>query len=123
MHIHGGGSNEFEVVIKKNGIVKINDDGAGSVPAIILESNGILVGAKQDADISGGSSTKDINIKDDTKFYRAGLIIGAGAEFEVSGNTSITAGLTFNNGFTDITSSKSSTVKNHYVAINFGVFF
>jgi opacity protein-like surface antigen len=86
-------------------------------------SNGILVGAKQDADLTGGTSTKDVNIKDDTKLYRAGLIIGAGAEFEVSGNTSITAGLTFNNGFTDITSSKASTVKNHYLGINFGVFF
>jgi hypothetical protein len=86
-------------------------------------SNGILIGAKQDTDITGSASTKDVNIKDDIKFYRAGLIIGAGAEFEVSGNTSITTGLTFNNGFTDITSSKASTVKNHYLGINFGVFF
>jgi opacity protein-like surface antigen len=86
-------------------------------------SNGFMIGAKQDLDITGGTSTKDINIKDDIKFYRAGLIIGAGAEFEVSGNTSITAGLTFNNGFTDLTSSKNSTVKNHYLGINFGVFF
>ncbi|MBC7566567.1 MAG: PorT family protein [Pedobacter sp.] len=86
-------------------------------------SNGILIGAKQDADMTGGASTRDINIKDDIKFYRAGLIIGAGAEFEISENTSITTGLTFNNGFTDITSSKSSTVRNHYLGINFGVFF
>ncbi|MEJ7557409.1 MAG: porin family protein [Pedobacter sp.] len=86
-------------------------------------SNGILIGAKQDADMTNGTSMKDINIKDDIKFYRAGLIIGAGAEFEVSGNTSLTTGITFNNGFTDITSSKSSTVRNHYIGINLGVFF
>ncbi|MFP5080616.1 porin family protein [Pedobacter sp. JCM 36344] len=86
-------------------------------------SNGILIGAKQDADMTGGASRRDINIKDDIKFYRAGLIIGAGAEFEISENTSITTGLTFNNGFTDITSSKSSIVRNHYVSINFGFFF
>jgi opacity protein-like surface antigen len=86
-------------------------------------SNDILIGAKQDADITGGVSTKDVNVKDDIKSYRAGLIIGAGAEFEVSGITSITAGLTFNNGFSDISTSKSSTIRNHYVGINFGVFF
>jgi opacity protein-like surface antigen len=86
-------------------------------------SNGFLIGAKQDVDIMNGASTKDVNIKDDTKFYRAGLIIGAGAEFEVSGNTSLTTGITFNNGFTDITSSKNSTIRNHYVGINLGVFF
>jgi opacity protein-like surface antigen len=86
-------------------------------------SNGVLIGAKQDIEVSNGATTKGVNIKDDIKFYRAGLIIGAGAEFDVSGNTSLTAGLTFNNGFTDITSSKGSTVKNHYVGINFGVFF
>ena len=86
-------------------------------------SNGFMIGAKQDLDMTGAASTKDVNIKDDIKFYRAGLIIGAGAEFEVSGNTSITTGLTFNNGFTDLTSSKASTVKNHYLGINFGVFF
>jgi opacity protein-like surface antigen len=86
-------------------------------------SNGILIGAKQDINITNGSSTKDVNIKDDIKFYRAGLIIGAGAEFDVSGNTSLTTGITFNNGFSDITSSKNSTIRNHYVGINIGVFF
>lgn len=86
-------------------------------------SNGFMIGAKQDFDLVGGASSKDNDIKNDINFYRAGLIIGAGAEFDVSGNTSITTGLTFNNGFTDITSSKTSTVKNHYVGINIGVFF
>ena len=86
-------------------------------------SNGFMIGAKQDTEMNGAAPSKDVNIKDDIKFYRAGLIIGAGAEFEVSGNTSITTGLTFNNGFTDLTSSKASTVKNHYLGINIGVFF
>ena len=86
-------------------------------------SNGFLVGAKQDADVTGAVSTKDVNIKDDVNFYRAGLIIGAGAEFDISGNTSITTGLTFNNGFTNMSNVKNTTTRNHYVGINFGVFF
>ena len=86
-------------------------------------SNGILIGAKQDTDVSGSSSSRDVNISDDIKFYRAGLIIGAGAEFDISANSSVTTGLTFNNGFTDIAGSKTTTVKNHYIGIHFGVFF
>ncbi|MGY4383748.1 hypothetical protein ACVWYN_000767 [Pedobacter sp. UYP24] len=86
-------------------------------------SNGINIGAKQDTEVTGNSISKDVKISDNIKFYRAGLIIGAGAEFDISANSSITTGLTFNNGFTDITSDKSTTVKNHYIGINFGVFF
>ncbi|MES2827208.1 MAG: porin family protein [Bacteroidota bacterium] len=86
-------------------------------------SNNIKIGAKQNIDITGGSSSKGIDVSDDIKFYRAGLIIGAGAEFDISTNSSITTGLTFNNGFTDITNDKSTTVRNHYIGINFGVFF
>ncbi|WP_448635952.1 hypothetical protein [Pedobacter panaciterrae] len=51
------------------------------------------------------------------------LILGAGAEFDLSGNTSIAAGLTYNNGFTDITTDKNNNIRNHYLGINFGVFF
>lgn len=86
-------------------------------------SNGILIGAKEDIDQSGGPSSKDLNVSDDLRFYRAGLIIGAGAEFDISPNSSITTGLTFNNGFTDLTKDKNTTVRNHYIGINFGVFF
>ncbi|MHA4893367.1 porin family protein [Pedobacter sp. PWIIR3] len=86
-------------------------------------SNGINIGAKQDTELAGNSVSKDVKVTDDMKFYRAGLIIGAGAEFDISANSSITTGLTFNNGFTDITSDKNTTVKNHYISINFGVFF
>lgn len=85
-------------------------------------SNSFLLNAKQDA-VSSGTKIEDTNIYDYTKFYRAGLIIGGGGEFDVSGNTSIVAGLTLNNGFTNIVSDKGRNVKNHYLALNFGVFF
>ncbi|WP_231425893.1 porin family protein [Pedobacter sp. Leaf250] len=86
-------------------------------------SNGFNISAKQDA--KNGSSTLGDNLKitDYTKFYRAGLIIGGGGEFDISGNASILAGLTYNNGFTNITTDKSRDVRNHYLALNFGVFF
>lgn len=44
----------------------------------------------------------DVNIKDEIKPIRMGLIIGAGMEYNLSGNTSVIVGLNFNNGFTNI---------------------
>lgn len=85
-------------------------------------SNSFLLSAKQDA-VSSTVKLNDVRIGDYTKFYRAGLIIGGGGEFDISGNTSIVAGLTFNNGFTNITTEKNKEVRNHYLALNFGVFF
>lgn len=86
-------------------------------------SNSFLIGAKQDALNGNTSVAENQNISDYIKFYRAGLVIGGGGEFDISGNTSIVAGLTFNNGFTNIVTDKNRNVKNHFLALNFGLFF
>jgi hypothetical protein len=86
-------------------------------------SNDFNIGAKQDVSLSGKKLVDRLNVKQDINFYRAGLIIGAGVEYDVARNTSITTGLTYNNGFTDISDDKSRSVKNHYLGLNFGVFF
>ncbi|MGA9648233.1 porin family protein [Pedobacter sp.] len=86
-------------------------------------SNGFNISAKQNAVRNGAQVGDNQNISDYSRFYRAGLIIGGGGEFDVSGNTSIMAGLTFNNGFTNIVKDNSRNVKNHYLALNFGFFF
>lgn len=85
-------------------------------------SNGFNIGAKQSAEVDGKELVSNQNISKQINFYRAGLIVGAGGEFDIADHTSITAGLTFNNGFTDI-SDNSRKVRNHYIGINFGVFF
>ena len=85
-------------------------------------SNDVRISARQDAKSGNNVLADDVNSSDWTKFYRAGLIIGAGGEFNVGNKTSIMAGLTLNNGFTNI-SDNSYNVKNHFVAINLGVFF
>lgn len=85
--------------------------------------NGFNVRAKQDK--KGVSSTPietDIDIYKDIAFYRASLIIGAGAEFTVGEKTKLAGGLTFDNGFTDIQSG-SGTIKNSYLGLNLAVYF
>lgn len=86
-------------------------------------SNDFNIGARQDVSLAGKVLYDDLHIKKDINFYRAGLIIGGGVEYDVAKNTSVTTGLTFNNGFTDISDDKGRSVKNHYLGINFGVFF
>lgn len=86
-------------------------------------SNGFRIGARMDVGPAPGYYEADhINATDVTNFYRAGLIIGGGGEFDLSGKTSLLLGLTYNNGFTNISSSDKN-IKNHYVGINLGVFF
>ena len=86
-------------------------------------SNDFNIGAKQSSEAAGKPKEDNRNISDQINFYRAGLILGAGGEFDIADHTSITAGLTFNNGFTDIAEDKNHKVRNHYIGINFGVFF
>lgn len=47
-------------------------------------------------------SNEDEDIKDDVKIFRVGLLIGAGIEYSLSGNTAVVAGIMYNNGFTNI---------------------
>ncbi len=85
--------------------------------------NGFNVRAKQD--IKGLSSTpiqENLDIYKTTSFYRASLIIGAGAEFTIGEKTKLAGGLTFDNGFTDIQSG-AGTLKNSYLGLNLAVYF
>lgn len=86
-------------------------------------SNDFNIGAKQNADLAGKEVFRNENISKSINFYRAGLILGAGGEFDLDGHTSLFGGISYNNGFTDITSDKNTNVRNHYIGINLGVFF
>jgi hypothetical protein len=85
-------------------------------------------------------SQEEVDFADEINFFRASLIVGAGAEYNISGNTSLLFGLTFNNGFTNIfdfnapladgngnatNTGETQAVKaiNNFIAINVGVLF
>lgn len=85
--------------------------------------NGFNVRAKQDLKNSSGNITiENLDIFTETAFYRASLIIGAGGEFTVGQKTAVMAGLTFDNGFTDIKKG-DGTLKSSYLGLNLAVFF
>jgi long-subunit fatty acid transport protein len=85
-------------------------------------SNDLKIKARQDAKNANGMLADDVNAADWTRFYRAGLIIGGGGEFDLDEHTSLMGGISFNNGLTNITNSKNM-VRNHFVSLNLGVFF
>ncbi len=85
-------------------------------------SNDIRLSARQDAESNGTTLANNVNSSDWTSLYRAGLIIGGGGEFNITNKSSLMVGLTLNNGFTNITDNTYS-VKNHFIGLNFGVFF
>lgn len=64
-----------------------------------------------------------INYKDNSNFFRTSMIIGAGVEYRLSGNTSLYLGARFNNGFTDILNDKKSKVINNVLGLELGMFF
>lgn len=78
---------------------------------------------------------EDNNINKDANLMRIGLNIGAGAEYNLSGKTSLLFSVNYNNGFTNALKKNSSSLKNaagaelaqkalsKYIALNVGILF
>lgn len=86
-------------------------------------SNDFNIGAKQNAQMLGKKVENDRNISDYSKFYRAGMVVAAGGEYDLDDRTSLAIGLTFNNGLTNIVKDGDRRAKNHFIGFNVGVFF
>ena len=97
---------------QKNGLKFYGEFGLG---------NAFNVRAKGDVKTANESREKE-SIGKKIAFYRGSIIIGGGAEIATSGKTTILAGLSFDNGFTDINKG-SGSLKSSYLGINVGVFF
>lgn len=58
------------------------------------------------------STNKDLDISSDMGFMNVGLMIGGGAEYNMSGNTSILFGIHYNQGFMNTVRRDSKQLKN-----------
>jgi opacity protein-like surface antigen len=63
------------------------------------------------------------NISDEIKLFNLGYYIGAGVEYSIGGNSAIVLGLTYTNGFVDITKDANNKVTNSNIAIRIGILF
>ena len=88
---------------------------------------------------NGAIKNDDVDYKDEISLFRASLLMGIGAEYNVSGNTSIMFGINFDNGFLNILSEdiyaedangngegnrdESFKAINNSIILNFGILF
>ena len=63
------------------------------------------------------------NISDEVKLFTLGYFIGAGVEYSIAGNTAIVVGVTYTNGFIDITPDSNNKVTLSNFALRLGVLF
>lgn len=99
-------------------------------------SLGANVRAKQDYETvinAYGTTTSEsdtkVDIKDDTDVFKAALVVGAGMEYNIAGNTSLLVGITYNNAFTSantkdgVAGFDSPKIYADYLELTLGVFF
>ncbi len=94
---------------------------------------GFLASAFADEELRLPDGTKEfeptIDIKEETSFLRAGLLLGAGAEYNFGGLTSLLFGITFHNGFSNVLEYQNDAVPytpsahNLYIELSLGVLF
>ncbi len=68
-------------------------------------------------------NTNDVNISKEIKWYHLSYYIGGGIEYSIGGNTALVGGVTYRNGFLDMTKNKNNKVTSGVVAIRLGVVF
>jgi hypothetical protein len=114
----------FGINLSIRGKVKANDTGT------LVSYKDSTVKVINDYEIPDLIVTKDMN------FFRAGLNVGAGAEYRIAGTTSMFASLNFQNGFTNVLKKESETMrslvknqkfaqnaKTNFFQINIGILF
>ncbi len=118
---------------------KTNEIGYFSYYGIFGVDAGFRIKAKADDFGNFMNSTdievENVNIEKDINLLRLALNIGAGAEYNISGNTLLLLGLSFNNGFTNLMKKDSYDLEDqhgdkldqnavgNFIALNVGVLF
>lgn len=78
---------------------------------------------KYDFKGDAGSFTGNGVFQDDVRKARMSLIIGAGIETKISGKTMFSAGLRFDNAFSDVFTDDAVDGRNNFLGIQLGVYF
>jgi hypothetical protein len=81
--------------------------------------------------VSSSASLEDEDVIDDIALFKSGLVVGAGAEFELASGTTLFGGLTFNSAFTNALDSDAKNLSSNgnksklfadYLEITLGIF-
>lgn len=112
--------------------LKTNEIGYMTYFGLIGLGTAFNIRAKADKEeVENGQVVKkeEVDIGDSTNLFKASLIVGGGIEFNISGDTYLMAGITYNGGFTNTfdgvkdDDGKDVNVLQNYLELNLGVFF
>ena len=70
-----------------------------------------------------GKGETYLSFKDDINSFRSSLIVGAGVEYNLSGNMNLVAGLKFDNGFSDVFADDRINARNNFLSLQVGITF
>ena len=90
----------------------------GFLPGVIIKATESIDSESPFVDDRSNRSNQS-----DFTVFNIGLLVGAGAEYNLGGKTSITAGITYNNGIIDILKEKDAQMNSDCISLNLGVFF
>ncbi|MGM0531141.1 MAG: porin family protein [Bacteroidota bacterium] len=66
---------------------------------------------------------ENIDAANEIQWYNLGYYIGGGVEYSLGGTTAIVAGLTYKNGFLDITKAEDNKVTTGNISLRLGILF
>jgi len=78
------------------------------------------INIKSSADLP---DVEDVNVSKDINWYNLGYYIGGGLEYSLGGSTALVGGITYKNGFMDITKSNDNKVTSGTVSFRMGILF
>jgi len=84
-----------------------------------------MINVKANADISS-ENLKNIGVGKEIHLFYMAYHIGAGVEYKILGNTKLMTGITYMNGFTDVTSNSGNSAEKtvmHCFELRMGVIF
>lgn len=73
--------------------------------------------------IANGDSLSNASINDDISLFNLSYYIGAGIEYSLGGKTSLTTGITYTNGFIDISTLDGYRATTKSVSLRLGIIF
>ena len=68
-------------------------------------------------------SASNVNISDQTDFFRVSLVVGFGAEYTLAGSTALQASICYNNCFTNLNSTSTSALNVKGMELMVGILF
>lgn len=71
----------------------------------------------------GSKALDNDNIGKEINFFNLGYHFGAGAEYSIGGSTALILGITYTNGFVDVTQHKNDKITTSSIAIRLGMLF